>query len=59
LNFSLFGGRLNHIDLRVTEEHYNRASSVSASKKYARINADFLLTEGNLQSKRGFQLPQP
>jgi integrase len=33
---------LNHIDPRVTEEHYNRASSVTASKIYARITADFL-----------------
>jgi integrase len=33
---------LNHTDPRVTEEHYNRASSVSASKIYARITADFL-----------------
>ena len=28
---------LNHTDPRVTEEHYNRASSVSASKVYAEI----------------------
>jgi integrase len=28
---------LNHTDPRVTEEHYNRASSVSASKIYAGI----------------------
>jgi integrase len=33
---------LNHTDPRVTEEHYNRASSVSASKIYARITAGFL-----------------
>jgi integrase len=33
---------LNHTDPRVTEEHYNRASSVSAGKIYARITADFL-----------------
>ena len=33
---------LNHTDPRVTEEHYNRASSVGASKIYARITADFL-----------------
>src|SRR5262249_12920876 len=33
---------LNHTDPRVTEEHYNRASSVNASKIYARIAADFL-----------------
>ena len=30
---------LNHSDPRVTEEHYNRASSVNASKIYARITA--------------------
>jgi integrase len=28
---------LNHTDPRVTEEHYNRATSVSASKIYAEI----------------------
>src|SRR5215472_13829578 len=33
---------LNHTDPRVTEEHYNRASSVSASKIYTRITAGFL-----------------
>jgi integrase len=33
---------LNHTDPRVTEEHYNRASSVSASKIYAEINNSFL-----------------
>lgn len=33
---------LNHTDPRVTEEHYNRASSLSASKIYARITADLL-----------------
>ena len=33
---------LNHTDPRVTEQHYNRASSVNASKIYARIAADFL-----------------
>jgi integrase len=33
---------LNHTDPRVTEEHYNRASSVSASKIYGRITAGFL-----------------
>jgi integrase len=33
---------LNHTDPRVTEEHYNRASSMSASKIYARITAGFL-----------------
>jgi integrase len=33
---------LNHTDPRVTEEHYNRASSMSASQIYARITAGFL-----------------
>jgi len=33
---------LNHTDPRVTEEHYNRASSMKAGKIYARITADFL-----------------
>jgi integrase len=33
---------LNHTDPRVTEEHYNRASSVSASKIYADIINGFL-----------------
>jgi integrase len=33
---------LNHTDPRVTEEHYNRASSVSASKIYAEIINSFL-----------------
>jgi integrase len=33
---------LGHIDPRVTEEHYNRASSVSASKIYAEILSSFL-----------------
>jgi integrase len=33
---------LNHADPRVTENHYNRASSMSASKIYARITAGFL-----------------
>jgi integrase len=33
---------LNHTDPRVTEEHYNRASSVSASKIYADIINSFL-----------------
>jgi integrase len=32
---------LNHTDPRVTEEHYNRASSVSASKIYAEIINSF------------------
>ena len=33
---------LNHTDPRVTEEHYNRASSISASKIYAEITNTFL-----------------
>jgi integrase len=33
---------LNHTDPRVTEEHYNRASSVSASKFYTEITAALL-----------------
>jgi len=32
---------LNHTDPRVTEEHYNRASSISASKIYAEITNNF------------------
>ena len=32
---------LNHRDPRVTEEHYNRASSISASKIYAEITNTF------------------
>ena len=33
---------LNHSDPRMTEEHYNRATSISASKIYAEITAGFL-----------------
>jgi integrase len=33
---------LNHTDPRVTEEHYNRASSVSASKIYTEIINSYL-----------------
>ena len=33
---------LNHIDPRVTEDHYNRASSISASKVYAEILGNYL-----------------
>jgi integrase len=33
---------LNHTDPRITEQHYNRASSISASKVYAEIAAGFL-----------------
>jgi integrase len=32
---------LNHTDPRVTEEHYNRASSVSAAAAYTRIISEF------------------
>jgi integrase len=32
---------LGHIDPRVTEEHYNRAGSVTAAKVYARIISEF------------------
>jgi integrase len=32
---------LNHTDPRVTEEHYNRASTVSAAAAYARIISGF------------------
>ena len=38
---------LNHTDPRVTEEHCNRASSVRASKIYARITANFFGTKGS------------
>jgi integrase len=33
---------LNHTDPRVTEEHYNRASSITASKVYTEIINGFL-----------------
>jgi hypothetical protein len=33
---------LNHMDPRVTEEHYNRACAMSASKIYAQITSSFL-----------------
>jgi hypothetical protein len=33
---------LNHTDPRVTEEHYNRASSISSGKIYAEITNNFL-----------------
>lgn len=33
---------LGHIDPRVTEEHYNRASSVSANEIYVEILSSFL-----------------
>ena len=33
---------LNHTDPRVTEEHYNRATSVSASRIYAEIINGYL-----------------
>src|SRR5262249_39017348 len=33
---------LNHTDLRVTEKHYNRATSISAARIYADITNSFL-----------------
>jgi integrase len=33
---------LNHTDPRVTEQHYNRATSITASRIYAEITAGFL-----------------
>jgi integrase len=33
---------LNHTDPRVTEEHYNRATSVSAAKIYAEMISSFV-----------------
>ena len=33
---------LNHTDPRVTEEHYNRATSISAARMYAEITNSFL-----------------
>jgi len=36
-NPNLAGGVLLHIDRRVTEEHYNRATSISAARQYAEI----------------------
>ncbi len=36
-NRNLASGVLQHIDQRVTKEHYNRASSVSAARQYAEI----------------------
>jgi integrase len=33
---------LDHTDPRVTEEHYNRATSMSASKSYADIIKDYI-----------------
>ena len=33
---------LNHTDPRTTEEHYNRATSISASKVYAEIVGNYL-----------------
>jgi integrase len=43
---------LNHTDPRVTEEHYNRASSMNASRIYARITADFWEAEGGPRGNR-------
>jgi len=39
---NLASALLNHTDPRVTQEHYNRASSVSASKIYAEIVSSHL-----------------
>jgi hypothetical protein len=36
-NPNLASGVLQHIDRRVTEEHYNRATSISAVRQYAEI----------------------
>ena len=36
-NPNLASGVLQHIDRRVTEEHYNRATSISAARQYAEI----------------------
>jgi integrase len=36
-NPNLASGVLQHIDRRVTEEHYNRATSISAARQYAGI----------------------
>jgi integrase len=33
---------LNHTDPRVTEDHYNRATSISAARMYAEITSSFL-----------------
>jgi len=39
---NLASALLNHTDPRITEEHYNRASNISASKVYAEIIGDYL-----------------
>jgi integrase len=36
-NPNLASAVLQHIDRRVTEEHYNRASSIQAARQYAEI----------------------
>jgi hypothetical protein len=36
-NPNLASGVLQHIDRRVTEEHYNRATSIPAARQYAEI----------------------
>jgi integrase len=41
-NPHLASGLLNHTDPRVTEEHYNRASSITASETYTEILGSFL-----------------
>jgi integrase len=40
-NPNLASGVLQHIDRRVTEEHYNRATSISAARQYAEIVKSF------------------
>jgi integrase len=37
---------LNHTDARITEEHYNRASSVSASRMYAELLGNCMQDQG-------------
>ena len=39
---NLASALLNHTDPRVTEEHYNRASSMSAIKVYGEIISSYL-----------------
>ena len=38
---------LNHTDPRVTEEHYNRATSMSAAAAYARLISEFRSRQNN------------
>ena len=46
---------LNHRDPRVTGEHYNRATSISASKIYAEIANSFLYHVHNGLNRGVFQ----